>query len=120
MNEHNSYLIPVEELVEAGVEDGHLWAKCSLKDLKTAMRFVFENREEAKRVGRQARRDIVSQFSEENIAEIVVGKVQDIVENLSELIQSKQKRKQEMEQRRKEEEEIKKDKVAIKIIDDLK
>jgi hypothetical protein len=45
MTDQNSYLVPVEEMVDAGGEDGHMWAKCSLTELKRAMRNVFENRE---------------------------------------------------------------------------
>jgi len=43
MNEENSFLVSVEEMVAASTE-GHQWAKPSVVDLRKQMREVYANR----------------------------------------------------------------------------
>ena len=65
-----------EEEEEEGKEEDKeeppkpMWAKPSVDHLRALMRYVFENREEAKKKGEQARKDIIERFSLERINEL--------------------------------------------------
>ena len=81
----NSYLIPIErlEVVPAGSPYGDglgkMWAAPSARKLSELMLHVFRNPKQALFVGQQARRDIVSQYSEEAVAEIVLDRLRKVV-----------------------------------------
>lgn len=66
MNEDNAFPIKVERLVQVTDNpelEGHFWAEPSIVDLQQHMRYVFENREAAKRKGIRARSELLSKFS---------------------------------------------------------
>jgi len=118
MTEENSYLIPVDEMVESPVV-GHFWAQPSLTALKLAMRNVYENRLEAALLGKRARQDIKSRYSVDKVAEIVLDKLSWIEDAREELLSLKAQHKEEMKQKKKQEEERKKGKNQIKIVEDV-
>ncbi len=66
LRDENSYLIDIEGLVPASVEEesfaGHLWAQPSVEHLRKLMREVFSHREEAKKRAQQGRRDMVERW----------------------------------------------------------
>jgi glycosyltransferase involved in cell wall biosynthesis len=66
LTDENSYLIDVEGLVPASVEEecfaGHLWAQPSLEHLRKLMRQVHSNRTEARARAQQGRRDMVAHW----------------------------------------------------------
>jgi len=117
MTEENSYLIPVEELVESNIP-GHYWAQPSQSAFQTAMRNVFENREEAEKLGKRARLDIRAGYSIEKVAELVLDKLKWIEDAIEELLALAAQHKEEMKQKKKTEEEKKKGKNQIKIVED--
>lgn len=66
LRDDNSYLIDIEGLVPASVEEevfaGHLWAQPSVDHLRQLMRRVFSNPAEARTRARQGRKDMVSSW----------------------------------------------------------
>jgi len=76
MNDDNSYLINIDGLEEVSgaslsqlpMYKGHRWAVPSVTHLQELMRYVFENREEAKAVGSQAREHILTHYSQPVVA----------------------------------------------------
>ena len=83
MNERNSYPVEVEALVPVPEgHAGHRWAQPSVAHLRARMRHVFEHREEARAVGRRARRDMVEHFSPAPVAEIVFRRLQEVQRKL--------------------------------------
>ncbi|MGH2364276.1 MAG: glycosyltransferase, partial [Chloroflexota bacterium] len=68
LNEENSYLIDVEEVAEVpldsdrGIYLGQRWAEPSVEHLTHLLRHVFEHREQAHAIARQARRDMVERW----------------------------------------------------------
>jgi glycosyltransferase involved in cell wall biosynthesis len=66
MKDNNSLLLKDYKLVEitaaaAGAQQqytGHRWADCSVEELAAKMRWAFDNREQAKAIGREARIDM--------------------------------------------------------------
>ncbi len=69
MHDENSYLIdidglePVPYAVEIPFYRGHRWARPSLEHTMALMRHVYENREQAREVGRKAREDTLEKWS---------------------------------------------------------
>lgn len=67
MTPDNAYLLEVESLVPAQAKcpyyDGFKWAEPSYEHLRYLMRFVYENREKAQRVGEQAALDARTQWT---------------------------------------------------------
>jgi glycosyltransferase involved in cell wall biosynthesis len=84
-DDSNSFLIPVDRLeplpygTAYGWDKGKFWAVPSARELRRQMRFVVDHREEAKARGEKARRDVVSQFSDEVIAEVVQRRIEELV-----------------------------------------
>lgn len=74
MNADNSFLINVDRLVPipSGPFANHLWAEPSVTHLSHLMRFVFENREEASRIGERACADVREKYSEETLGNQVM------------------------------------------------
>jgi glycosyltransferase involved in cell wall biosynthesis len=76
MNDENSYLVDVDEIVpvdEEQVKDspfyaGHSWANPSVAHTRRLMRQVFENRTEARAKGEAARRHILDHFTTHHAA----------------------------------------------------
>lgn len=66
LRDENSYLIDIEGLVPASVEEesfaGHLWAQPSVDHLRQLMRRVVSQRAEAQQRARQGREDMVAQW----------------------------------------------------------
>lgn len=66
LRDENSYLIDIEGLVPASVEEeifaGHLWAQPSVEHLRQLMREVFSHPGEAKKRAQQGRRDMVEHW----------------------------------------------------------
>jgi len=66
LGDENSYLIDVEGLVPAAVEEeifaGHLWAQPSIEHLRQLMRRAVSNPAEARGRGQQGRRDMVTNW----------------------------------------------------------
>jgi hypothetical protein len=122
MTEDNSYLVPVEEMVPSNGEEGHLWAKISVPELRNAMRSVFSNREEAKKKGIKARAHILANYSQEKVADLIIEKLRTLEESLPELIEKRKAKEQHTSSpapytpptAKKDDQ----DKVKIKIIDD--
>jgi len=82
MTEENSYLIPVESYqAEKGWKIGRL-AVPSLSHTRSLMREVYTNREEAKERGKIARKHIVENFSQEAVAQHIIGHLQRIQKKL--------------------------------------
>ena len=78
MTEENSYPLPIDgmDAIPANrVFGGHLWARPSVAALRQLMRRVSsaEGREEGRRKGLQARRDMVERFSPEVMAALILS-----------------------------------------------
>jgi len=81
-NRKNSYLLDYtlapayNELPGFSLPDGALWAEPDKEQLKSYMRYVFENREEAKEKGFKAHQDITSQWTWIKAAEKAAESIQ--------------------------------------------
>ena len=66
LRDENSFLVDIEGLVPASVEEeifaGHLWAQPSVEHLRKLMREVFSRPQEAKKRAQQGRRDMVADW----------------------------------------------------------
>jgi hypothetical protein len=86
LTEENAYLIPIEgvEIIPRGSPYGDspkkAWAVPSVRRLSQLMLHAWRNPEQTKTVGKRARRDIISQYSEEAVAELVLARVDQLVE----------------------------------------
>ncbi|KAE8714794.1 uricase-2-like [Hibiscus syriacus] len=82
MTAENGYPLPVERMsdVTKGPFKGHLWAEPSVTELRALMRQVISNVEEARDKGRKARKDMVTSFSPEIVAEIIRGHIHNILD----------------------------------------
>lgn len=82
MNDQNSYLIDVEEVVpvptdiDLPVYRGLRWAQPSTIHLRKLMREVFTHREEARRKAERASREVRAQFSRARLRETLEGELQ--------------------------------------------
>ncbi|MBO8126750.1 MAG: glycosyltransferase [Firmicutes bacterium] len=71
MNYTNSFLLNMERLEQAKPSgfwtdqfyNGFSWARPSVKHLRMLMRWVYQNRDEAKAVGAKARQDVLANFT---------------------------------------------------------
>ena len=82
MNKNNSYLIDVEEMVDARdpvfghyLEQGK-WATPSFKHLMSLMRYVFENQEEARKKGQKAALEVADKWSWEQAAKKAIKELE--------------------------------------------
>ncbi|KAK9078703.1 hypothetical protein SSX86_002760 [Deinandra increscens subsp. villosa] len=84
LTEKNSYPLAVDRMSEVidGPFKGHLWAEPSVDRLRVLMRRVMENPEEAKRKGKDARKDMLEKFSPEIVASIVSDQIQRILDKM--------------------------------------
>jgi len=83
LTEENSFPLPISpDLIPVdasmGGEDvrGHLWAEPSVYYLKRLMRQVVKNPEEAKKRGKQARKDMVEKYSTEVVSKLVAQQIE--------------------------------------------
>ncbi|XP_024518117.1 uncharacterized protein LOC112341740 [Selaginella moellendorffii] len=74
MTPDNSYGLAVERLseIKEGAFKGHKWAEPSVSELRSLMRRVFTYRDEAGAKGVQARKDMVTKYSPEKIADVIL------------------------------------------------
>ncbi len=81
MNDDNSFLIEIEGLVEAPPNTdvnyfrGHKFAEPSVKHLQKLMRYVFENREEAKQKAQRARALFAGNYTWQKVAQMIVERL---------------------------------------------
>ncbi|GED13653.1 glycosyltransferase [Aneurinibacillus migulanus] len=87
MNDTNSYLIDIEGVVPIdrnipyfGQFDGHKWAEPSEEHLRLLMRSVYENAEQAKQVGKRARKEVFATFSKSKVAERMYRRIDELVQ----------------------------------------
>ncbi len=69
-------------------------------------------------IGKIARKDVGERFSAQQVAQIVLEKLQLIMHSKEELLQRKEEKKQMMQQKKAKEKESKQSKITIKIVDD--
>ncbi|OMP06887.1 Glycosyl transferase, family 1 [Corchorus olitorius] len=81
LTDENSFPLPVDRMsqVMEGPFKGHLWAEPSVGELQALMRHVISN-VEAKSKGKQARKDMITNFSPEIVAGIIAGHIQTILD----------------------------------------
>ncbi|WP_052807157.1 glycosyltransferase [Risungbinella massiliensis] len=85
MNDQNSYLLDVENLVPVDPEQmpahfhGHRWANPSVDHLKQLMRYVFDHPKEAKKKGIDARRTLFPAFSRQRIGQRMYRRMDELV-----------------------------------------
>eukprot|EP01102_Stenamoeba_stenopodia_P019141 TRINITY_DN7136_c0_g1_i1.p1 TRINITY_DN7136_c0_g1~~TRINITY_DN7136_c0_g1_i1.p1 ORF type:complete len:616 (+),score=149.02 TRINITY_DN7136_c0_g1_i1:36-1883(+) len=84
MNRDNSFLIEVEQLEEIneGWLKGHRWAKPSVASLRSHMRYIYENYDKALLKGKQARRDVVQNYSPIAVADKILERLDAIARNI--------------------------------------
>eukprot|EP00980_Cylindrotheca_fusiformis_P017203 scaffold5296_cov215-Cylindrotheca_fusiformis.AAC.6 len=70
LNTENGYLLPIRGLVDAGLDSfpNHKWADPDPDELQRLMKHLVENPSEARAKGTQARQDIVSKWSNEELS----------------------------------------------------
>ncbi|KAH3756581.1 glycosyltransferase, CAZy family GT4 [Pelomyxa schiedti] len=77
MKQEFSFLISVEDLVNSTIP-GHKWALPSESHLRSLMRYVFENKEEARAKAAAARPYIVENYSQEPVTNIILQKAEEL------------------------------------------
>ena len=91
MTDRNSYLLQLRGMTEVsdGPFKGHSWADPSTLHLMSLMRTVFVNPEEAKKKGKIARKDMLTNYSPEVVAQVVLdqlARIQDKLQARNEII----------------------------------
>jgi glycosyltransferase involved in cell wall biosynthesis/GT2 family glycosyltransferase len=84
MNDDNSFLVDCEvvDIPEAAIQEtpdvrGHRWAEPDVKDLRRALRSVFEEREDAKRKAAEGRRVVLEHHSWKAVAGAVSARLRE-------------------------------------------
>ncbi len=88
MNMQNSFLIDHEGFEEISEEDRHIhplyygcrWVIPSLEHLKFMMRLIYSNQEHARKIGRQARLDLIRNWSRSSAATKIIDRLAEIKE----------------------------------------
>jgi len=88
MNPQNSFLIEIDGLEPVDQEQiadnpyyrGHKWASPSVEHTRDLMRYVFEHRDEASKVGRRGREEVLQRWTIEKAARAVVRRLAEIEE----------------------------------------
>ncbi len=89
MNDQNSYLVDVDNLVEVDGKmefsfyQGHKWAAPSSRHLGHLMRHVYENQSEARLRGFRARQEVIDKWNWEKIARTASDRLNAIDDQLS-------------------------------------
>jgi len=82
MNAENAYPIQVEKLVPAEAKcpyyKGFKWAQASYEHLRTLLRHVYENREEAREKGARAARDAYARWTWGHAAQKIIARLKAI------------------------------------------
>jgi hypothetical protein len=81
MNTQNSILIPISGFSPAEGKDfdkGQLWSDVDERDVRKAMRWVQQNRVEAKNIGIRARQDILRNFGIKSVTEKILRRLYNI------------------------------------------
>ena len=85
MNDENSFLIdfemvdvPEEGWKEVPTYKGHRWAEPSVMHLRSLMRHVFENRNEAKKKGVIARGEVIRKYNGDAIAGQIIHRIEEL------------------------------------------
>lgn len=78
----NQQLIPIDHFSMGGEEvQTHFWAEPSITHLKYLMRYIVDHPEEATKRGRQARRDMLSQYTTKLVSKLVEKQLQKAVDS---------------------------------------
>lgn len=83
MNKNNSYLIdyqmtPVSGMLFGNYHGHMVWADPDIMHLRKLMRYVYENQEEAKKLGMQARQDIEKYYNWQVISDLMIKRLREI------------------------------------------
>lgn len=87
MTEDNSFPLPIDGLVtvaSGAFRKFHKWAEPSRNDLRRLMRHVVNNPSDALKKGARARADMVSRFTPQHVADLVVSRLEHIYTALQE------------------------------------
>ena len=89
MNDANSFLIDcgwsnVPNNVEYTVFQGQRWAEPSIAHLKTHLRYVYDNYEQAKLKGVIARQDILRKYSDKKISQLIMKRINHLLDKKKE------------------------------------
>ena len=86
MSPGNSYLldyrlVPVSErgYHEIPTYQGHRWAEPDVLHLRQVLRRVYEQREEASRIGARARQDVLQRFNHEAVGRLIASELQRLI-----------------------------------------
>lgn len=87
MNEQNSYLInydlcPVYGMLFPNYHGLMNWAEPSINHLKKTMRYVFEHRDEIKKIGLKGQQTIEQNFNSEVIGRLMINRLEQIISNI--------------------------------------
>lgn len=84
MNDNNSLLVdskvrPVQGMDYMPIYNGTMnWGDPDISDLRRKMRWAFENRDQAKKLGQQARQDITNNYSHTKIGNLIADRLEAI------------------------------------------
>ena len=84
MNSKNSYLIkcqesPVFNMIFPNYDGSMNWADPNISHLKKLMRYVYENREEAKTIGLQGKKDIEELYNPRVVSDLITKRLEEIL-----------------------------------------
>lgn len=90
MNVNNSFLVKYK-LVEIDETDrfytkGQVWAEPDTEHCQDLMRYVYENKEKAKKIGKQAERDIYENLSDQKVGSLIrerIKRIEQITDNFT-------------------------------------
>ena len=87
MNKRNSYLIdyqltPVYNMIFGKYSGDMTWAEPNISHLKQLMRYVFENREEAKKVGLIGQKSIEKNLNSKKISQMIIDRFETILKGI--------------------------------------
>ena len=82
MGPKNSFLLDVEKIVPAEAKcpyyQGFNWVEPSYEHLRYLMRFVYENRDVAKRIGEEAAADVAERWTWDHTAQRIIERIKSI------------------------------------------
>jgi len=85
MKPHNSFLIPIEGLepVRQGAFVGHMWAKPSVKGLKSILQQIFDNPGQARKKAQVGMREVRELYNPSAVSQVVIRRLQEIEQLVS-------------------------------------